>query len=141
MGFPIFYYGETEVVKDIDFYSVLLTSNISWENHYQSQVKSFNFFNKPEATIATLEELTNFEKLTEEVKRELAKDPEVYNVKDFKTLREDTAYYLKDGDIVLVFNKYEIAPGVYGNPEITIPYSRVKAKMPKVQENEGPLFN
>lgn len=42
---------------------------------------------------------------------------------EFQSLDEDTNFYLSaEGDLVIIFNEYQVAPGSMGNPEFTIPY-------------------
>ncbi|MGL5259500.1 MAG: RsiV family protein [Lachnospiraceae bacterium] len=41
--------------------------------------------------------------------------------KGFKTIDETTNFYLnKDGDVVIVFEKYQYTPGYMGTPEFII---------------------
>ncbi|MNR09494.1 Anti-sigma-V factor RsiV [compost metagenome] len=40
----------------------------------------------------------------------------------FKTIKKDQSFYInKDGKLVIVFQKYEVAPGVMGGPEFIVP--------------------
>ncbi len=40
----------------------------------------------------------------------------------FDLIEENHQYYLnEDGKLVIIFNKYDVAPGVYGSPEFIIP--------------------
>ena len=40
----------------------------------------------------------------------------------FDTITEDTKFYINEaGNVVISFEKYEIAPGAYGNVEFEIP--------------------
>jgi hypothetical protein len=41
----------------------------------------------------------------------------------FKTISEDQDYYIQDGNLVILFQKYDIAPGAMGTPEFKIPLS------------------
>lgn len=42
----------------------------------------------------------------------------------FKTIRNDQGFYIKDGNLVIGFAKYEIAPGASGTPEFEIPIDK-----------------
>ncbi|NLV22985.1 MAG: DUF4163 domain-containing protein [Syntrophomonadaceae bacterium] len=44
----------------------------------------------------------------------------------FKSIKDSQGFYLKDNDIVIVFPKYEIAPGFMGNPEFAINLAELK---------------
>lgn len=44
----------------------------------------------------------------------------------FKGIRDAQGFYLKDNDIVIVFPKYEIAPGAMGIPEFAIDLAKLK---------------
>jgi hypothetical protein len=44
----------------------------------------------------------------------------------FKTISDDQRFYLADGNIVIYFTQYEIAPYAAGIPEFKIPLSGLK---------------
>lgn len=44
----------------------------------------------------------------------------------FKSIKDSQSFYLKDNDIVIVFPKYEIAPGFMGTPEFAINLAELK---------------
>lgn len=44
----------------------------------------------------------------------------------FKSIKDSQGFYLKDNDIVIVFPKYEIAPGAMGIPEFAINLAELK---------------
>jgi hypothetical protein len=44
----------------------------------------------------------------------------------FKSIKDSQGFYLKDNDIVIVFPKYEIAPGFMGTPEFAINLAELK---------------
>ncbi|WP_101846403.1 RsiV family protein [Halobacillus sp. Marseille-P3879] len=130
VGIPVLYYGESSVVEDKEFISVILTSNITKGDFYESSVRSINFENEEDGIFLKLEDVVHMDKLNKEVEKKLAKDPETFNLQAFQEVRKDTAYYIQDGKLTLVFDKYEIASGVYGTPEITVPYQHVKKDKP-----------
>ncbi|MFD2925161.1 DUF3298 and DUF4163 domain-containing protein [Halobacillus naozhouensis] len=134
-GFPILYYGEEFVVGEDQFYSVVLTANISRGKKYNSSVTSINFENEEDGQIFTLKDIVDMNLLNQEVKKELASEPDTYYHQSFNSVREDTAFYISDEKLTLVFNKYEVAPGVYGTPEISIPLKKVKKDPPADETN------
>lgn len=44
---------------------------------------------------------------------------------DFQTVSPDQWYYLTDTALVVVFPRYAITPGVYGEPEFVIPFDEI----------------
>ncbi|MFG6149671.1 RsiV family protein [Halobacillus sp. B23F22_1] len=131
VGFPILYYGESSVIEEKALISVILTSNITRGDYYESSVRSINFENKKDGIFLNLEDVAHIEKLNKEVQKKLSSDPETFNIQSFQSVRKDTAFYIKDGKLTLIFNKYEIADGVFGTPEISIPYHLVKKEKPQ----------
>ncbi|UOQ43672.1 DUF3298 and DUF4163 domain-containing protein [Halobacillus salinarum] len=127
-GFPVLYYEESSVIKNEEFYSVILTSHISKGNNYNSTVTSINFMNQSNGKVVGLKDLFQMEELNKQVRKELAKEPDTYFTKSFAGVRENTAFYIRGKLVTLIFNKFEIAPGVYGTPEIQIPLERLKRK-------------
>ncbi len=127
-GFPVLYYEEAAVYREKQLYSVVLTSHISRGNNYTSTVTSLNFYDRDRGKVLTLNELFEMDELNKQVKKELAKEPDTYFVKTFSSVRPNTAFYIRGDMLNLVFNKFEIAPGVYGTPEIQIPLKRLKEK-------------
>lgn len=63
---------------------------------------------------------------------EMKKDPDkIYWVNDdtfpYEGIKADQAFYItKEGDLVISFDKYEVAPGYMGICEFTIPYDIIK---------------
>ncbi|MFD1020622.1 DUF3298 and DUF4163 domain-containing protein [Thalassobacillus hwangdonensis] len=119
--FPVQLYAETKVLQHNNFYSTLITFSKSFGNTFSGDIQSFNFYNQEGAKLIPLTDIIDLNKLTEQVREEMQKEPSKYFIEEFKGVRPGTAYYMQDGELVLIFNKYEIAAGVYGNPEIKIP--------------------
>ncbi|UOQ92607.1 DUF3298 and DUF4163 domain-containing protein [Halobacillus shinanisalinarum] len=134
-GFPVLYYEEEEVIEDDKMISIVMTSNISRGNNYNSTVSSINFENGDNGRILTLEDVVEMPSLNQEVKKQMANEPDTYFHQSFNSVREDTAFYINGEQIILVFNKYEIAPGVYGTPEISIPLDRVRKDQSSKETN------
>ncbi|NLT20449.1 MAG: DUF4163 domain-containing protein [Syntrophomonadaceae bacterium] len=55
----------------------------------------------------------------------------------FQSISDTQGFYLKDNDLVIVFPKYEIAPGAMGTPEFTIELVRLKDSL--VVKDEGKI--
>ncbi|MBM7553828.1 DUF3298 and DUF4163 domain-containing protein [Thalassobacillus pellis] len=120
-GFPILYYGESKIITNNNFHSVLMTKNISRGNTFSGEVQSLNFYNQSDAELIALTDVMDLSKINEAVTKHMEAEADSYFIEEFKGVRPDTAFYLEDDQLVLMFNKYEIAPGVYGTPEIKIP--------------------
>lgn len=121
MGVPYLYYEETAVFKKEHFYSVVMTSHITRGNRYNSTVTSINFDDVNGGSVKSLKEVFHIDRLNKEVKKTLESDPDTYLQEPFAGVRDNTAFYLQEDQLVLVFNKFEVAAGVHGTPEIVIP--------------------
>lgn len=64
------------------------------------------------------------EKVLNDIKEDIKENPdkyfEDYKSPDFK-VREDIDFYIKDGKLMIVFQKYELAAGAFGRLEFEIP--------------------
>lgn len=70
--------------------------------------------------------------INKEIKRQIDMAPEGNYFRDeFKTIKEDQPYYLKEDGIVVYFGLYEIAPYASGFPEFLIPYSMIEEGLSK----------
>ncbi|MFG6120702.1 DUF3298 and DUF4163 domain-containing protein [Thalassobacillus sp. B23F22_16] len=119
--FPVRFFGETTVMQDKNFFSILMSSSLSRGNTFSGDVESFNFYNQEKAQLISLMDIMDLNKIDKEVQAQLNDKPEQFFVENFRGVRPETAFYIQSGELVLIFNKYEIAPGVYGNPEIKVP--------------------
>lgn len=66
------------------------------------------------------------ENIKEQMRSQMDRDPDKFYWLDgemgFKTIAKDQSFYINDkGKLVIVFNKYEVAPGYMGVCEFTIP--------------------
>lgn len=85
----------------------------------------YNVWNKAEAERVTLEGLFGADykaTLDKQISEQIAKQPEDYFADQFKGIEsnQEEDFYVKDGKAVVVFPKYEIAPGAAGTPEFSI---------------------
>jgi len=63
--------------------------------------------------------------INEEIKKQIASDPDKFpdGGAAFTGIADDQPYYLKEGNLVVYFGLYEIAPYVSGIPEFDIPFT------------------
>lgn len=64
--------------------------------------------------------------ISDKVKSEMLANKEIYfedSVKDFKTIEDNQSFYIEDGNIVVYFGQYEIAPYAAGIREFKIPFT------------------
>lgn len=88
------------------------------------RVDTYTFMNTAEATNVTLQSLfgdSYKETINAAVKAEIAKTPDRYMPDAFEGITDEQTFYVENGDAVIVFPKYSIAPGVAGTPEFRIP--------------------
>lgn len=62
--------------------------------------------------------------ITGQIEKRLEEIPGSYfsDGKGFKSINPAQGFYIEDGDLVICFPKYSIAPGYTGNPEFRIPF-------------------
>ncbi len=68
--------------------------------------------------------------INQEIRRQIAADVDgMYfdGVEGFNGISDDQTYYLQDGNLVIYFGQYEIAPYAAGMPEFKIPFSLLQA--------------
>jgi hypothetical protein len=71
--------------------------------------------------------------INEKIRAQIAGNPEK-ELFDFTTVSFDQWYYLTDTALVVVFPRYAITPGVYGEPEFVIPFDEISdILIPSVQ--------
>lgn len=91
-----------------------------------TRVSSYNFRNEDEARSLYLKDLLGSDYKTivdTKIKEEIARHPKNYFADSFKGISEQQPFYVENGDVVVFFSKYEIAPGAMGVPEFRIPLS------------------
>lgn len=126
-----------DVITDSDEWftlkiTVLQTQASGYEQH------KFYHIDKKTGNIAQLKDLFDGQAdyvtvISEEIKRQMreimAKEEGLYFLdsedmpeEDFDRIKPDQNFYLDDnGDVVIAFDEYEVAPGYMGSPEFTIP--------------------
>lgn len=95
-----------------------------------SELVLSNLFKKKTDYVTTLSNLVK-EQMREQMK---ADDSLVYFIDsedmpelDFNKIKKDQTFYIKDNSLVLVFDKYETAPGYMGVVEISIPTDDIQS--------------
>lgn len=67
--------------------------------------------------------------ISDEVFHQIKANSEMYfpeTIKNFKGIDPNQPYYLEDGNLVVFYGPFEIAPHAYGIPEFKIPFSKLK---------------
>lgn len=113
-----------KLIKEGCFYSLLIRESFSKGNRFGEDIHSYNFVDQDGATLIQLVDFVdNVNQLNEKVigKMSMAPNKYIQGNESFQSIRPDLAYYVEGEYLTLVFNKYEVATGVYGTPQITIP--------------------
>ncbi|MCY9661133.1 stalk domain-containing protein [Paenibacillus chondroitinus] len=88
------------------------------------RVDTYNVLNREEAQRVTLQDVLGDsykETVDAGVRAAMDEHPENYFKDDFKGIGESQGFYVENGEAVVVFPKYAIAPGVMGSPEFRFP--------------------
>lgn len=112
-----------------DYLSLEIIGTESWSSA-NTETQYFNF-NLKEGKTVVLEDLlgadyaqTAEESIRAQMQEREADSGEVFWEDEFKGVDENTKFYVNEaGNPVIVFDRYEIAPGAYGQPEFEIPVS------------------
>ncbi|OXM83579.1 stalk domain-containing protein [Paenibacillus rigui] len=89
-----------------------------------SRVDAYNFTNEAEAKPLTLRDLfgdSYKQTIDGIIGQAIQAKPEDYFKDAFQGISDAQTFYVENGEAVIVFGKYEIAPGAAGNPEFRIP--------------------
>ena len=144
-------YVDYEVVKNTDrWFTLKLSVNEvtgSSDNYFK-----FYHMDKKQGKVVTLGDLFRTgdfsELLVNEIKKQMQENAEKDETitywtndgeigKDFAAVGPDHNFYWNDeGDLVIVFDKYEVAPGSMGNPEFAIPKEAIQDSL-KVEYQDG----
>ncbi|WP_187296350.1 stalk domain-containing protein [Tepidibacter mesophilus] len=88
----------------------------------------YNISNKDKAVELTLKDLIgekDKEIINNQIKKQIEQNKDKYfngedGIEGFKSISDNQKFYYENGNIVIVFDKYEIAPGATGIPEFKI---------------------
>lgn len=85
------------------------------------------------------------EDIREQIRVTMETDSHIYftGKNGFSTISQNQKFYVHDGELVIVFSKYEIAPGASGQPEFHLPLSRYRDLLLEVEPlmYEGSYYN
>lgn len=87
-------------------------------------VDTYNFTDGTEAKPLTLQDLfgENYKQTIDAaIQQQIAAHPDDYFKDAFQGISDSPTFYVENGDAVIVFSKYEVAPGAAGTPEFRIP--------------------
>lgn len=100
--------------------SLVVTSQGDTGGTGMPRVDTYNVFNKEQAQQITLSDFfgDDFKKeLNAGILAKINEEPENYFVEEFKGIDDEQSFYIENGEVVVVFPKYSIAPGSSGTPE------------------------
>lgn len=100
--------------------SLVVTSQGATGGTGMPRVDTYNVFNKEQAQRITLSDVLGDdfkEKVNAGVLAKIKANPENYFEEEFIGISEDQGFYIENGEVVVLFPKYSIAPGSSGNPE------------------------
>lgn len=120
----------------------LLSFQIITEYQMNTSMQEYQMFNLDLSTgkDITLEDLfgKNYEAIVnpmikKQIHQQMKKDPKIYYFEGkmgFQGIRKNQPFYIdKQGNVVIVFEKYTIAPGYMGSRTFTIPCAKTKSYM------------
>ncbi|UYO05858.1 RsiV family protein [Paenibacillus sp. PSB04] len=84
------------------------------------RIDTYNVSNSAAASRVTLSGLLGEgykDRLDADILAHMKKEPEKYFLKDYKGTLQEQTFYIENGELVIVFPKYSIAPGYVGSPE------------------------
>lgn len=92
------------------------------------QIDFYNILNKDKVEEVTIKDFLGEkykEIVDEQIKRQIKQNEDKYfsgenGIEGFKGISDNQKFYYENGNVVIVFDKYEIGPGSTGNPEFKI---------------------
>lgn len=92
------------------------------------EIDFYNISNKDKAEEVTIKDFLGEkykEIIDEQIKKQIEQNKDKYfngenGIEGFKGISDNQKFYYENGNVVIVFDKYEIAPGAAGNPEFKI---------------------
>ncbi|MBE1443159.1 PdaC/SigV domain-containing protein [Paenibacillus sp. OAS669] len=101
----------------------MITYTYTGGAHGGTRIDNYNVINSDPAEKLELSSLfgEHFkETINKQIEAEIAKQPEKYFEDGFKGISDSQSFYIEQGDAVIVFSQYEIAPYSSGSPEFRI---------------------
>jgi hypothetical protein len=114
--------------------SLIITTEGATGGTSMPRVDTYNVFNTKQAERITLSDLfgDNFKKkLDAGILAKINKNPGNYFKEDFKGVNEEQDFYVEQGEVVILFPKYSIAPGSMGTPEFHFSIAKNGTVKPK----------
>lgn len=126
---------DSEVIEDNQNWFILKLTIYEGAGSSNTQYKYYNIDKKQDKIVKLLDlfkdeqyKIVVSEEIKRQMKEQMEKDENImYWLEDeieewnFKTIEDDQNFYFSDnGNIVIVFNKYDVAPGSMGTPEFEI---------------------
>lgn len=118
---------------DSGIISLVITTQCATGGTGMPRVDTYNVRNAQEAGLVTMKDLLGDDYKTivdQQITKKIAEQPDLYFEDAFKGISEDQSFFIENGEVVVLFQKYEIAPGAAGTPEFRIakPDSEVEAE-------------
>ncbi|UQZ87117.1 Anti-sigma-V factor RsiV [Paenibacillus konkukensis] len=91
--------------------------------HGLTRIDTYNVSDRSQADAIELKALFGDQYksiINERIQADIAKDPGKYFSEPFKGIADDQTFYIENGEAVIVFSQYEIAPYASGSPEFRI---------------------
>lgn len=113
-----------------NLFSMTVTTYCQTLGTSKPRIDTYNFLNTSPAQPVTLQDLfgKDYKKIINtHIAQEIAKQPDLYFQDAFKGISDTQDFYVEKGEAVIMFDKYEIAPGYVGNPEFRLPIPPTKA--------------
>ena len=107
-----------------DIVSLEVVTSKSRGNNPEERKDFYNIRNVKEASRVTLKELfgPSYKPFIDRmIQNTMDRNPENYFPEEFQGISSEQGFYIQDNKAVIVFGKYEIAPGSMGSPEFEFP--------------------
>ncbi len=122
--------------------SLVVTTYAATGGTGNPRVDTYNFYNKPDTKRLELQDVLGNgykETVNVAIREQIAKEPAKYFVNAFEGISDHQAFYVNEGDVVIVFPKYSIAPGATGVPEFRIAVQSA-ANVPTITLSNADVF-
>lgn len=103
--------------------SLVITTESATGATSMPRVDTYNVRNAKEAGLVTMKDFLgdDYKAIADEqISKKIAEQPDLYFEDVFMGISEEQSFYVENGEVVVLFQKYEIAPGAAGTPEFRI---------------------
>lgn len=129
-GFPFRKFGlfvEYDVKTKGDIVSIVMTTaNYSGGANLNSWVDSINFRNTKPAKPVELTDFASRDQIEKQAKQAVLKQLE--DPFGLESLADNQAFYVEGNELVLIFDEYEVAPGVAGTPSVQLSLDKLSGE-------------